>query len=105
MMKRIHRWIRRPSQRGSLSGSPAPDPRQQITELNRALNQLEERLRRLRSAVRNLAQLQQVQDRLAEADQLALATDEIKTLQQQAEDLELALSGQVFSWQQLKEPF
>ncbi|MBD0268408.1 MAG: hypothetical protein ICV77_08950 [Cyanobacteria bacterium Co-bin8] len=76
-----------------------------MTDLNQALNRLEERLRPLRSAIRNLVQLQQVQDRLAESDQLALATDEIKALQQQAEDLEMALTSQVFSWQQLKEPF
>ncbi|MBD2260379.1 hypothetical protein [Pseudanabaena sp. FACHB-2040] len=105
MMKRVRRWIHRPSQGGSVGGGPAPDPNPRIIDLNQALNRLEERLRHLRSAIRNLVQLQQVQDRLAESDQLALAADEIKALQQQAEDLEMALTSQVFSWQQLKEPF
>jgi DNA repair exonuclease SbcCD ATPase subunit len=105
-MKPTRRWIDRRSQRGSVGGDrPDPQSRQRLIEFHQTLNHLEERLRHLRSALRNLAQFEQIQNRLAEADQLSLASDEIKALQQQAEELELSLSGQFFSWQQLKEPF
>lgn len=104
MMKRLHRWIHQPSQRGSLGAEPAPDPNRQVAEVVQALGHLEERLRRLRTATENLSQLQQIQARLADPD-LALVDEELKALQQQAETLELTVSQQVLSWKLLQEPF
>lgn len=104
-LRRLYQRDRTFAQRGSLGSDPTPEAGRTVAAVSESLDHLEERLRRLRTAVNNLAQLQQIQERLAASDQLALAAEEVRSLEQQAEELELAVSSEFFSWQQLKEPF
>lgn len=105
-MKRSLRRFSQNSQRGSL-GSPAPeDARLPLGELTLALDQLEERLRHLRTGLLNLTQLQQIQEQLtAPPEQLTGLTEEVQHLQRRADELEMALTKQFFSWEALREPF
>ncbi|HEY9761106.1 MAG TPA: hypothetical protein V6D07_01210 [Trichocoleus sp.] len=106
MMKQFRRWYLPSPQRGSLGATPSPDSSRRIAELGQTLDQLEERLRHLRTGVTNLAQLHQLQEQLeTSSDQVSLAEAETQSVQQQIEELEAALTNQFFSWQPFREVF
>ena len=108
MMKPRDRQIRRSYQQGSIGpgsdGQGADVPSSSLPELLQQLSHLEERLKRLRTGVGNLVQLQQVQDAGSNSDH-QMVQIEVAQLQAEVTDFELDLASRVLSWQHLREPF
>ncbi|TVP62336.1 MAG: hypothetical protein EA342_19370 [Leptolyngbya sp. LCM1.Bin17] len=108
MMKPRDRQIRRSYQQGSIGpgsdGQGADVPSSSLPELLQQLGHLEERLKRLRTGVGNLVQLQQAQDAGPNSDH-QMAQMEMTRLQAEVADFELDLASRVLSWQHMREPF
>lgn len=106
MIKFVFRRFSAQSQQGSL-GSPSSERHPpEFGPIHHRIADLEQRLQRLKTAVTNLEQLQQVETPNPAAEQdLHLSAEELQHLQIELDSFERELAAQLFSWEQIKEPF
>lgn len=79
-----------------------------VATMSQQLAQLDERLQRLRRAVANLDQLAALEAEATEANQnrdRPEAAEAVQKIQQELDAYEQQLAAQLFSWEQVKEPF